>query len=351
MRLLIRVAAVALLLAAWTMSVCIGADRPASKARVSLELVTEKGFPITGAQQWYQVFADLGVANLRIRGATGTDEVGVEKRGSKDSPIYDVVGLIKADNTLYLPGGKFTTNDGGKLKKWLAELADQGVEGVTQPRQAFGMTRSQLVEVDDDLKQPLTFATKDVPSAKAVEKLAQGLKHKLQVEPGVLKSLADLTVDEDLQGVSCGTALAVILRPAGLVFTPVRPSGGQVQYRVSKAAAGVESWPIGWKADQPDQKVLPDMFTKFINVEIDQTPVTETVAALQERLNVPVLWDHNALALHGIDPAKIEVKLPAKKLTYSLILQRVLSQAKLKKELRVDEAGKPFLWITTIKPS
>ena len=42
---------------------------------------------------------------------------------------------------------------------------------------------------------------------------------------------------------------------------------------------------------------------------------------MQERLKMPVLWDHNALALHGIDPAKIEVKLPAKKLTYSLILQ------------------------------
>ena len=36
-------------------------------------------------------------------------------------------------------------------------------------------------------------------------------------------------------------------------------------------------------------------------------------------------------------------------LTYSLILQRILSQAKLKKELRTDESGKPFLWITTIK--
>jgi hypothetical protein len=333
------------------LATCAAAGKPAAKARVSLEIVTEKDIPITATQQWYKVFADLGVSGLRIRAATGKDEVGVEQHGNKAAPVYDVVGLIKANNTLYLPGGKFTAGDSAGLKKWLADLADQGVEGVTQPRQAFGMTRSQLVEVDDDLKKPLAFATKDVPATKAVEQLAQGLQHKLQIEPGVLKSLAESTVEEDLQGVSAGTALAVILRPAGLVFTPERPSGGSVQYRVSKPAAGHESWPIGWKADQPDAKILPDLYTKQINVEIEETPVTEAVEALQDRLKIPVLWDHNALALHGIDPAKVEVKLPAKKLTYSLILQRVLSQAKLKKELRVDEGGKPFLWITTIKPS
>ena len=33
-----------------------------------------------------------------------------------------------------------------------------------------------------------------------------------------------------------------------------------------------------------------------------------------------------------------------------MILQKILSQAKLQKELRVDEAGKPFLWITTLLP-
>jgi hypothetical protein len=346
MRLLIHVAAGALLLA-----VCAAADKPAAKARVSLELVTEKDIPITGTQQWYRVFADLGVGSLRIRPAVGKEETGIEQRGNKAAPVYDVVGIIKADNTLYLPGGKFTVNDGARLKKWLADLADQGVEGVAQPRQAFGLTRSQLTDVDGELKRPLPFATKDVPAAKAVEQLAQGLQHKLQIDADAAKSLADSTVEEDLQGVSAGTALAVILRPAGLVFSPQRPSGGTLQYQVSKPQAGHESWPIGWKADQPDSKVLPDMFTKFINVEIDQTPVTDAVAALQDRLKVPVLWDHNALALHGIDPAKIEVKLPAKKLTYSLILQRVLSQAKLKKEIRVDESGKPFIWITTIKPS
>ncbi len=326
------------------------ADKTPAKARVSLELVTQEGIPINATQQWGQVFADLGIGGLRIHSATGAVEVGVEKRGSKDAPVYDVVGLIKSDNTLYLPGGKFTVNDTARLKKWLAELSEGGAEAVTQPRQAFGLTRSQLADVDGDLKKPLLQSTADTPADKAVGQLAQALGHKLEIDPDAVKALAGSTIGENLQGVSNGTALAAILRPAGLAFAPER-AGGVLRYRVFKPAAGRESWPVGWKADQPDQKIVPEMFTKQINVEIDDTPVTEAVAALQERLNMPVLWDHNALALHGIDPAKVQAKLPAKKLTYSLILQRVLSQAKLKKELRVDEAGKPFLWITTIKPS
>ncbi len=346
MRLLLCVAAFALLLAT-----CAAADKPAAKARVSLELVTEEGFPITGAQQWYQVFADLGVGGLRIRGATGAVEVEVKNRGSKDAPIYDVVGLIKANNTLYLPGGKFTVNDSARLKKWLADLADQGTEAVTQPRQAFGMTRSQLVEIDGEMKKPLLSATKDAPADKAVGQLAQGLQHKLQIDPAMLKSLAAVAVEEELQGVSCGTALAVILRPAGLAYAPSGRAAGRCNTGFSSRRPVARVGQLAGRPTSPTRKSRPTC-----------TPNSSTSRSI--RLPSPRRWPPcrsgskcrcsgitTRLALHGIDPAKIEAKLPAKKLTYSLILQRVLSQAKLRKELRVDEAGKPFLWITTIKPS
>ena len=70
---------------------------------------------------------------------------------------------------------------------------------------------------------------------------------------------------------------------------------------------------------------------------------------MPSRLKVPLVYDLNAMAMHGIDPAEVEAKVPAKKMTYSQILAKVLLQAKLQYELRVDEADKPFLWITTVK--
>ncbi len=56
------------------------------------------------------------------------------------------------------------------------------------------------------------------------------------------------------------------------------------------------------------------------------------------------------LALHGVDPETIPAELPSKRISYSQTLGRVLGQAKLKYELRVDEAEQPFLWVTTFKP-
>jgi hypothetical protein len=47
--------------------------------------------------------------------------------------------------------------------------------------------------------------------------------------------------------------------------------------------------------------------------------------------------------------AFIQADVPEKRMTYSQILNKVLLQARLKYELRVDEADKPFLWITTVK--
>ena len=44
------------------------------------------------------------------------------------------------------------------------------------------------------------------------------------------------------------------------------------------------------------------------------------------------------------------VTLPRSRTTYSLALKKLLFQAGLKFEVRVDEAGTPFLWISTIKP-
>jgi hypothetical protein len=74
------------------------------------------------------------------------------------------------------------------------------------------------------------------------------------------------------------------------------------------------------------------------------------MAAIEGRLNVPFLYDHNNMARDRIEPSQINVSLPAGRTFYNKILRQLLFQAKLKADLRADEAGKPFLWITTIRP-
>ena len=46
---------------------------------------------------------------------------------------------------------------------------------------------------------------------------------------------------------------------------------------------------------------------------------------------------------------KAKIGLPKANLSYARILDKLLTQVKCKAEMRLDEADKPFLWITTLK--
>jgi hypothetical protein len=317
-----------------------------AKPRVTMELLTERGLPLTASRQWYEALTELGIGGLQIRSAGPRDEAGITKQGTKAAPEYRVVGILSAANVLVLPGGKFKLNDTARLRKWLDDLQDQGAEGVTQPRSAFGLVASQLEEVAADLKRPVTFSTKGLSAAAAIERLGGQLRYPLVLDEAAGRALKPVELADELRGLSAGTAAAIMLRPAGLVLVPERPAGGQLQYRVS--GAGGQSWPIGWKPERPSEAL--GVLFEFLNVEIADIPVSEALAAIEGRLKVPLVYDRNAMALHGIDPSSVQADVPSKRLSYSQTLRRVLAQAKLKYELRVDEAEKPFLWITTIKP-
>jgi len=207
----------------------------------------------------------------------------------------------------------------------------------------------QLLAVNNDLKKPLSISTKNKNGMLAVQQVAGVVGHQIMLDPGADAALRELKIEEELKEFSRGTALAAILRPAGLVLTPRRPPGGKLEYYVSKPVAGRESWPVGWKADQSEREVLPELFTA-INAEISEVPLAEALEAITERLKVPVLLDQNAMAFYDVDMTKVEVSLPAKRMIYALILDKLLSQARLKYELRIDEANRPLLWITTIQP-
>jgi len=71
------------------------------------------------------------------------------------------------------------------------------------------------------------------------------------------------------------------------------------------------------------------------------------LTALQASLKVPFVYDQNLMALHKVEIDQIKVTLGTGKTYNSKLLSLVLNKAGLKYELRVDEAGKPFCWITT----
>jgi hypothetical protein len=327
---------------------------------IELELVTERGVQITAPQQWLQLLASLGIERVQIRGGRQGDEPKVTNRGTARAANYQVVGVLTSRDQLRLPGGTFSKADRARLKDYFAELAADGADAVAAPHVRFGLTEKELTAVLADLAQPIDFETKGLTPRAFIDRLQTKLSFKLSVDADAEQAMraAAPAVDE-LRGVSAGTALAITLRNCGLVMRPEKQRGQPVAYRVAVAgpeivrqrtlgkmtAPDMQYWPIGWESEKSPGEMAPALF-QLRNAEIDGYSLEEALAAIGPLLKLPMYLDRAALKALHIEPAKIQVKLARTRTTYKRVIDRILSQPHLGSEIRIDEAGVPFLWIT-----
>jgi len=349
MRLYFSMPVYRILLAPIVASLLAAMAQPATAAgRVQLELVGDGQGAALVFQQWMRVLSKAGVKNVRFRSSRATDKVGIQTHGTDDNPLYVVTGIVRGSDELLLPSGRFRRSDAGRLSQWLDELAELGPEEKRERKAAFGLRASQFVEIHEDLAKPIGFSTQGLSRREAVAKISAELTYTLRSDAAAGAALEREKIGEQLQGLSCGTVLAYVLRPAGYCLVP-RLEGARPVYAVVKAQADMEIWPVGWEPTKPDRDILPALY-EFHNVNVEGVSASKALQAIGQRLQVPVLIDHNALARHGVDPEQVVVSHPRRRTTYSLALRKILFQARLKSEVRIDEADQPFLWVTTVKP-
>jgi hypothetical protein len=314
---------------------------------VQLEIVGDQahGSPMA-FQEWLQALKRAGVPNVKLRSGRPGDKPEIDVQGTPDSPVYHVTALLGAGDQLVVPGARFRRSEAKQLVEWLDDLAKRGPAERREALGPFGLTAKQFQEVRDDLARPAGFTTRGLARSEAIEKLRGRLGLPLQIE-GELEG-GDDKLEEELGRLSCGTALACVLRPMGFAMTP-REAGGRLGYAVAKAKLDKEVWPVGWPPEKSQPELLPALF-ELRNVNVQGVSAAKVLEVIAKQLDVPVLMDHNALARYGIEPDKVGVSLPQQRTSYSIALRRLLFKAGLKFEVRADEAGKPFFWISTVKP-
>ena len=112
-------------------------------------------------------------------------------------------------------------------------------------------------------------------AAKALDKIGSRLDLRLEFDDGARQELSGLKIDDELEDVSSGTALAILLRPAGLVLEPIRPSGGTLHYRIGKPRAGHEAWPAGWKPPLHSRLFIPSAVPYRLEVMLATRPAAK----------------------------------------------------------------------------
>ena len=134
---------------------------------------------------------------------------------------------------------------------------------------------------------------------------------------------------------------------AWLAFCPSRLPDGTVELSVTLAESSGDAWPIGWPRRQSPPETAPTLF-EIKTIDLDDEPLDEVLEAVAGVIGIPILVDRAALADRRIDLTQVKISHPRKRTTWITALNSFAYKAKAKFEILIDEAGKPFLWVTPL---
>ncbi|NIL98104.1 MAG: hypothetical protein GTO53_09900 [Planctomycetales bacterium] len=319
----------------------------AATPTVDVELVMGKRAPLTAPQEWGQRLAAAGFRRVSIRGSRPDDQLEIHNAGTAARPIYRVTGYLNEDGSITLPPrDPFTPRDAEGLARWVLDLklADP-IEPTARPS-TFGLTPHRLNQVTTDLKKEVRQSTLGADPTQLVKQLAGQLAYPLKADDAARDALREAPpVQDELQGISLGTALAATLRPAGLVMRP-QLHEGRLSYAVRDSRDSEEHWPVGWPSSKAPGRLIPGLLQREQTQAI-KVSLASAVQELAARIGVPVLWDHNSLARRRIEPQRRLVLIRLKKTHTAALLKEILRQVHMQYEVRLDESDQPFLWLTT----
>lgn len=276
-----------------------GALAVESLPRVHLEIAAEKRGTLEGPQQWIRTLEGVPFASIRIRSAQPADQPKIEQTGTGPSATYRVLGLLAPGNDLFLPGAKIRAGDRAGVERWLSTLSQNadaaGTEGMGGPAQ---LPLKQLEAAILRLAPPVRRSTRGRPLREVIQEVDDELDLRL-TQTAEVKNWLDggSPVQDELEGVSAGTALSAALRSAGLVLL-VDNGSTPPGFRIVRHVASQDDsnlWPVGWTSTLPSTQTAPKLFEK-LEVEMKDTPYQRAVDALQARIQLPILYDHVALA-------------------------------------------------------
>ena len=346
--------------------------------RVRVIVLVDGAGGVLAARQWREALAALEI-DASIRTARPLDELGAAEQTGGGLRTVTATGRLTDDGALAFGDRRFEPGDRRGLAAWAAALETHGAAGDPAGQPLWGLSGAQFREVFEALAAPApagfaaagggtagaALSALDLPpnlpvaiSDEAAARLAAPAADGAHAAGGALPAL------------SKGTAMAVALARRGLAFRPTRTPAGSLELTIvprpaadapvpvpgtgatpgGEPAEPVGAWPVGWRPAAGPARVAaaPGMFS-LATVGVPEGPLTAFAAAVERASGVPVVLDESALRAAGVDPARAMVSVPAGRSTWLKAVRFAVAEHRLQSELRQDEAGRGFLWVTPIK--
>jgi hypothetical protein len=310
---------------------------------IELEIAMQPGTPLAAPQEWAQLLGKMDLVSVRLRGIRASERPHLETTSRGNGTHYRLLGILNQRNELVLPERRFRIHDRHALEKHFQQLPAQAAYNA-QPRGRFGLTEQQFRQVYTALSQPVGFSTLGKSAGEVLLRIEKGLSVPV-IGTDKLRLLDGKPLQAELRDLSAGTALAFALRQAGWMLLPEQLPGQTLRLSVAPFDHRADPWPVGWKPAVSSRQSAPQLF-ELRNIEIEGFTLNQALTALGPALKLPVITDGWILEQHEIDPNTIQVSLPKKRTYLKSAVGKILSQARLAEEVRVDELEQPFLWVT-----
>jgi hypothetical protein len=317
---------------------------------VELVLLTDGGGGLQ-AQQWRSALEPLDISISIRRGLEG------EKLETKEKIIgtlrkVTATGTLGRSGKILFADRAFDPGDRQKIKEWINTLQTYGAQGSPEGQPLWGLTEEQFTAVYESLTEPTKSDLRDQELEKAVQALPLPSQYAVRWSEAAKKRLArspeKKLARQSTQGFAVATALAVMLNDYGLGFRPNRTPTGDLELLIDVPETATDIWPVGWPLKLPRQKAAPKLFT-LQQVFFDDVPLAELLGKAAQGAEIPILFDYAQLDLQGKDWTELQITYLPRQATWHTVLRDALNKGKMSFDLWQDEAGQPFLLVTTLK--
>lgn len=302
------------------------------------------------SQEWGRVFQELGYS-VRFREPRAGEASRIEDLDRDDFVATHVVAAMAADGSIRIGTQKFDIESTKPLTLALEEIQRHGAKGPPDSNPTWGLTDEQFKEVTRLLGVPVENPVELQSSILAVE--SAGLPANMRIkftEAARQQALAqrpESALDTiELQGFSKGSAIAIVLAQYGLGFRPRYVSPGRYDMEIDRGNESDNLWPIGWKPEQSFSEILPT-YLRAIPLDVEDVEVSTLVGAISEKIGITHFSSAYALTAKGLDINTLRYTRKDDRISPVRLLTAVGDKLELGFDVRVDEAGKMFLWVTT----
>ena len=332
-----------------------GADRVTNRKqtyRVEVRVLMQPN-PVYAvkAQQWNRVFQDIGYPVIFDSNLAGK-QPGLANIELADTVRVQLTGVMDSRGGIVFGKTKYLPTQAEALKEFLDRLKAYGADGPPQESPTWGLSDEQFQTVlklfSPTVEKPVRLRT----PVDAIESIQIPAVFRVRYTEAASKLvLSEIDSDADsvieVQGLSTGSALAVVLAQYGLGFRTMADSDGGFILEVDAGDESSNLWPVGWKNTKPMNVILPPIYKSMTVDNLEDVEVTSLIHLLAEQLKIPHYYSSYSIKSRGIALADLLYSQKAGKVPPAGLMRRIGDRYDLGLDIRTDEAGNVFLWITT----